>query len=301
MVSKKDQIFLNKKNVVNTIGQSSSKSKIVDKIPSDGSNSTSPTEMNSKSMPFTILPTMITDATVMKEQLVQMAQAIASLQQIVKDKTSRSRNAFDWYVDLEPESIDGWDEMEKKFLSRFYNTCRTTSMVELTTHKGINPRNFEELATHTNNMELSIANHKPKFPVGHQNKESTKDEDFNELTVMESMTVKATPIKFPLNDKKSEKLQSQHMPHYEGPTLDVEDTTDTNVASVIPTNDMHVLKNEQKALSSPLRVPPRLRMNIFEPIQMGISIANVEPTKAESYIGDVKIYLKLGGMEEAMN
>ncbi|KAL0437692.1 UNVERIFIED_CONTAM: hypothetical protein Sradi_0477100 [Sesamum radiatum] len=24
-------------------------------------------------------------------------------------------NAFDWYVDLEPESIDGWDEMERSF------------------------------------------------------------------------------------------------------------------------------------------------------------------------------------------
>ncbi|KAL0367323.1 UNVERIFIED_CONTAM: hypothetical protein Sradi_3622400 [Sesamum radiatum] len=41
-------------------------------------------------------------------------------------------NAFDWYIDLEPESIDRWDEMEKKFLSRFYSTRQTVSMVELT-------------------------------------------------------------------------------------------------------------------------------------------------------------------------
>ncbi|KAL0366237.1 UNVERIFIED_CONTAM: hypothetical protein Sradi_3513800 [Sesamum radiatum] len=41
-------------------------------------------------------------------------------------------NAFNWYVDLEPESIDNWDEMEKKFLNRFYSTRRTVSMIELT-------------------------------------------------------------------------------------------------------------------------------------------------------------------------
>ncbi|KAL0386109.1 UNVERIFIED_CONTAM: hypothetical protein Sradi_3005200 [Sesamum radiatum] len=34
-------------------------------------------------------------------------------------------NAFDWYIDLEPELIDGWDEMKKKFLSCFYSTRRT--------------------------------------------------------------------------------------------------------------------------------------------------------------------------------
>ncbi|KAL0458511.1 UNVERIFIED_CONTAM: hypothetical protein Slati_0478300 [Sesamum latifolium] len=41
-------------------------------------------------------------------------------------------NAFDWYVDLEPKSIDSWDEMEREFLNRFYSTRRTVSMIELT-------------------------------------------------------------------------------------------------------------------------------------------------------------------------
>ncbi|KAL0437738.1 UNVERIFIED_CONTAM: hypothetical protein Sradi_0481700 [Sesamum radiatum] len=41
-------------------------------------------------------------------------------------------NAFDWYVDLEPESIDNWDEMEREFLNRFYSNRRTVSMIELT-------------------------------------------------------------------------------------------------------------------------------------------------------------------------
>ena len=31
-------------------------------------------------------------------------------------------NAFDWYTDLEPESINSWEQMEREFLNRFYNT-----------------------------------------------------------------------------------------------------------------------------------------------------------------------------------
>ncbi|KAL0325146.1 UNVERIFIED_CONTAM: hypothetical protein Sradi_5083900 [Sesamum radiatum] len=151
-------------------------------------------------------------------------------------------------------------------------------------------------------MELSIANHKPKFPVGHQNKESTKDEDFNEPVASKWITVKATPVKFPPTER-SEKLQNQHTPHYNGwLTLDDADTIYTNVASVTPINDMHVLKNEQKALPAPTVVPQKLRLNSFQPIQMEASIADMEPsTKAESYVGDIKVYLNHGGMQEVMH
>ncbi|KAL0324468.1 UNVERIFIED_CONTAM: hypothetical protein Scaly_2413900 [Sesamum calycinum] len=41
-------------------------------------------------------------------------------------------NAFDWYIDLEAGSINGWEHLEQEFLNRFYNTRRTVSMVELT-------------------------------------------------------------------------------------------------------------------------------------------------------------------------
>lgn len=44
-------------------------------------------------------------------------------------------NAFDWYTDLEPESIDSWEQLEKEFLNRFYSTRRTVSMMELTNTK----------------------------------------------------------------------------------------------------------------------------------------------------------------------
>ena len=39
---------------------------------------------------------------------------------------------FDWYIDLLPESIDSWEQMEQEFLNRFYSTQRTVSMTELT-------------------------------------------------------------------------------------------------------------------------------------------------------------------------
>ncbi|KAH7841973.1 hypothetical protein Vadar_000063 [Vaccinium darrowii] len=44
-------------------------------------------------------------------------------------------NAFEWYTDLEPESIDSWEQMEREFLNRFYSTRRTVSMSELTNTK----------------------------------------------------------------------------------------------------------------------------------------------------------------------
>ena len=44
-------------------------------------------------------------------------------------------NALDWYTDLEPESIDSWEQMEKEFLNSFYSTRRTRSLLELTNMK----------------------------------------------------------------------------------------------------------------------------------------------------------------------
>ena len=42
-------------------------------------------------------------------------------------------NVFDWYIDLEPECIDSWDQMEREFLNCFYNTRLIVSMMELLT------------------------------------------------------------------------------------------------------------------------------------------------------------------------
>ncbi|KAM1087469.1 hypothetical protein ACFX2B_012844 [Malus domestica] len=44
-------------------------------------------------------------------------------------------NVFYWYTDLEHESINSWDQLEREFLNRLYNTRRTVSMLELTSMK----------------------------------------------------------------------------------------------------------------------------------------------------------------------
>ena len=55
-----------------------------------------------------------------------------ALKQFVR---SLKGNAFDWYTDLEPGSIDSWEQLERKFLDRFYSTRRIVSMMELTNTK----------------------------------------------------------------------------------------------------------------------------------------------------------------------
>ena len=44
-------------------------------------------------------------------------------------------NIFDWYIDLELESINSWEQIEREFLDRFYSTRHTVSMMELTNTK----------------------------------------------------------------------------------------------------------------------------------------------------------------------
>ncbi|KAM0986395.1 hypothetical protein ACFX2C_013573 [Malus domestica] len=48
---------------------------------------------------------------------------------------SLKRNAFEWYTDLEPESINNWEQLEREFLNRFYSARCTVSMLELTSTK----------------------------------------------------------------------------------------------------------------------------------------------------------------------
>ena len=44
-------------------------------------------------------------------------------------------NAFDWYTDLEPKSINTWEQLQREFLDRFYSTRCTVSMMEITDTK----------------------------------------------------------------------------------------------------------------------------------------------------------------------
>ncbi|KAH7836316.1 hypothetical protein Vadar_034606 [Vaccinium darrowii] len=49
---------------------------------------------------------------------------------------SLKRYAFDLYIDLEPNSIDSWDQLQWDFLKRFFSTRRIVNMTELSnTHQ----------------------------------------------------------------------------------------------------------------------------------------------------------------------
>jgi len=45
--------------------------------------------------------------------------------------------AFDWYADFASASIDSWEQMQNKFLNRFYSSRRTISISELGQYQAI--------------------------------------------------------------------------------------------------------------------------------------------------------------------
>ncbi|KAL0368249.1 UNVERIFIED_CONTAM: hypothetical protein Scaly_1043800 [Sesamum calycinum] len=82
--------------------------------------------------------------------------------------------------------------------------------------QGIQSRNFVELATHTPNMELSIANHKTTFSIDNQRKDKKdlkRSEKFTKPNIKESTTIKTTPYtrKISPTIEKAKKLEDQCM------------------------------------------------------------------------------------------
>ncbi|XP_057770996.1 uncharacterized protein LOC130990780 [Salvia miltiorrhiza] len=62
-------------------------------------------------------------------QIDQLKEIIEGTMKFVR---SLKGNAFDWYMDLESNSIDSSEQLEHEFLNRFYSTKRIVNMVELT-------------------------------------------------------------------------------------------------------------------------------------------------------------------------
>ncbi|KAM1568878.1 hypothetical protein TB2_033691 [Malus domestica] len=145
-------------------------------------------------------------------------------------------NAFEWYTDLEPESINNWEQLEREFLNRFYSNCRTVSMPELTSTNQwkdepvinytnrwrtlsldcIKPRTLEELATRAHDMELSIAHHAKKKPIADYKNDKVvgpKEEKTAWKPTKETMTVYTAPIKISTRGKaiQTEAFRDQEM------------------------------------------------------------------------------------------
>ncbi|KAK2996611.1 hypothetical protein RJ639_025390, partial [Escallonia herrerae] len=145
-------------------------------------------------------------------------------------------NTFDWYTDIEPESIDCWEVMEREFLNRFYSTRRSVSMIELTNTRQwkeepvvdyINrwrslsldckerPTSFEELATRAHDMEISIANHGGNSPAlpdpRKERREGKKVERSSRMTGKESLAITTAPLKVPKKDKHKEEKTPEHL------------------------------------------------------------------------------------------
>uniref|UniRef100_A0A2N9J4N8 Uncharacterized protein n=1 Tax=Fagus sylvatica TaxID=28930 RepID=A0A2N9J4N8_FAGSY len=124
-------------------------------------------------------------------------------------------NAFDWYTDLEPESIDNWEHMEREFLNRFYSTRQMCIQGMhwglLYILQGIKPRTFEELATRAHDMELSLASRGEKnLPIAEHRKERKdvkKGDKSSKPVIKESMAVAAEPVRIFTKEKKEDRTR----------------------------------------------------------------------------------------------
>ncbi|KAG9458313.1 hypothetical protein H6P81_002821 [Aristolochia fimbriata] len=64
-------------------------------------------------------------------------------------------NAFDWFIELPAESIDSWEQLESEFLSHFYSTKRTVTLVELTNLKQRQGEKVIEYINRWHNLSLN--------------------------------------------------------------------------------------------------------------------------------------------------
>ncbi|KAF3642254.1 putative pentatricopeptide repeat-containing protein, mitochondrial-like [Capsicum annuum] len=113
-------------------------------------------------------------------------------------------NAFDWYTDLESESIDYWEQLKRMPWGLVYIL------------QGIKPRTFKELTTCAHDMELSIASYRMTSPIFDPRKEVMKFKVLSEDQIGKSMTITLQAkevIEFP-KSKRPEKSNKVDDPKY---------------------------------------------------------------------------------------
>ncbi|KAL0402638.1 UNVERIFIED_CONTAM: hypothetical protein Slati_4293700 [Sesamum latifolium] len=90
--------------------------------------------------------------------------------------------AFDWYIDLEANSINSWDDLQNKFFSRFYNArlelCIQGMHWELCyILQAIKPKTFGELATRAHGIEMSFNCKEDAYLVNVNDEDGGDDDD----------------------------------------------------------------------------------------------------------------------------
>ncbi|KAA0025450.1 ty3-gypsy retrotransposon protein [Cucumis melo var. makuwa] len=108
-------------------------------------------ERSNEEMPQpNIMSVIVTDVDTSEDRMTELEKKVNMLMRTVEERdfeiaslknhiesrdAADSRNTFDWYTDLEPESIDSWKQLERDFLNHFYSARRIVSMIELTATK----------------------------------------------------------------------------------------------------------------------------------------------------------------------
>ncbi|PIN26509.1 hypothetical protein CDL12_00732 [Handroanthus impetiginosus] len=177
-------------------------------------------------------------------------------------------NAFDWYVDLEPESIDSWDEMEREFLNRFYSTHHTVSMIELTNTKQWKD---EPVVDYINRWRALSLNCKDKLSETSAIEmciqgmhwgllyilQGIKPRNFEELATRAhdmELSIANHKIGFPVDDQKKDRKDSRR--NEKSNKASIKESMAIKTTTVkIPSNNKKVEKVEERRVPSERRRP----------------------------------------------
>uniref|UniRef100_A0A2N9GIS1 Uncharacterized protein n=1 Tax=Fagus sylvatica TaxID=28930 RepID=A0A2N9GIS1_FAGSY len=133
-------------------------------------------------------------------------------------------NAYDWCTDLEPKSIDNWEQMENEFLNSFYNTRCIVSMMELTNTKQWKDEpvvdyinrwrslslDCKDRLSEASGVEILASRGEKSLPIAEHRKERKdvkKGDQSSKPMIKESMAITAEPVRIFAKEKKYERMK----------------------------------------------------------------------------------------------